>query len=212
MHAAPPPVHVIACGALARELLAVLGRLPGVTIECLPASLHNRPSQIPAAVQARIRARRRGTGRILVGYADCGTGGALDRVCAEEGVQRLPGAHCYELFAGPQVFQALQDQEPGTFYLTDYLARHFDRLVIEGLGIDRYPELLAAYFGNYSRVVYLAQREDPRLAARARRAAARLGLPWELRATGLGGLRDALVAVGGGALVGVGGGVGGGVR
>ena len=195
MSAPPPRVHVIACGALGRELVDVLGQLPSVTIECLPPSLHNRPEQIPDAGRARIRARRADTDQILVGYADCGTGGLLDRVCAEEGVRRLPGAHCYEVFAGAEGFATLHDEEPGTFYLTDYLARNFDRLVIEGLGIDRHPQLLAAYFGNYRRLVHLAQRDDPELEARARQAAARLGLAYERRLTGVGELREALIGV-----------------
>lgn len=190
-----PRVHVIACGALARELVDVLGQLPSVTIECLPPLLHNHPDQIPDAIRQRVRARRADTDRILVGYADCGTGGLLDRVCAEEGVQRLPGAHCYEVFAGGEAFAALHAEDPGTFYVTDYLARNFDRLVIEGLGIDRHPELLAAYFGNYHRLVHLAQRDDPGLEDRARRAAARLGLRHERCLTGVDGLRDALIGI-----------------
>ncbi|WP_052665965.1 DUF1638 domain-containing protein [Nitriliruptor alkaliphilus] len=190
-----PRVHVIACGALARELIEVLGQLPNVTIECLPPSLHNRPDQIPDLVRQRVRARRADTDRILVGYADCGTGGLLDRVCSEEGAERLPGAHCYEVFAGGEAFAALHEQEPGTFYLTDYLARNFDRLVIEGLGIDRHPQLLTAYFGNYRRLVHLAQRDDPDLDEDARRAAARLGLHHERRLTGVTGLRDALIEI-----------------
>ena len=186
-----PGLLVIACGAIARELVRVvhLDRLAGVEITCLPPDLHNRPERIPDAVRARIReARRDGYDDILVGYADCGTGGLLDVVCVEEGVSRLPGAHCYELFAGAEQFASLQEEEPGTFYLTDYLVRNVDRLVFEGLGIDRHPELAALYFGNYRRVVHLAQTDDPELDRRARLAAERLGLAYERRSTGLGSL------------------------
>jgi hypothetical protein len=182
---------VIGCGALAPELVALTRRsgLPEMDLSCLPATLHNRPEQIPAAVRERIRrARARGYDRIFVAYADCGTGGLLDRVLEAEGVDRLEGAHCYEVFAGRQAFAALHDAEPGTFYLTDFLARNFDRLVIRGLGLDRHPELVPLYFGNYRRVVYLAQTDDASLTAAARRGATRLGLTFERRFTGLGEL------------------------
>ena len=181
---------VIACGALARECLAVLAanRLDHVTLTCIPATLHNRPALIPAAVRAKIREGRGRYDRILVAYAECGTGGELDRVLAEEGVARIEGAHCYAFYAGEEDFAALADDEPGTFYLTDFLARHFETLVIEGLGIDRHPELLPLYFGNYRRLLYLAQTEDPVLTQAAEAAAARLGLAFERRFTGMGGL------------------------
>ena len=187
-------ILVIACGALARELAEITGALGGLDFECLPARLHNRPEQIPEAVRRRIRTARGTYERILVGYMDCGTGGLLDRVCAEEGVARLPGDHCYELYAGSGVFAALQEAEPGTFYLTDYLVRHFDRLILEGLGISEHPELLEVYFGNYTRVVHLAQQRDDGLEFRARRAAAALGLRYERVVTGYDGLTAALRA------------------
>ena len=146
-------------------------------LTCLPASLHNRPERIPGAVAARIRrARADGYDRIFVAYADCGTGGLLDRVLEGEGVARLEGAHCYEVYAGRAAFAALADEEPGTFYLTDFLVRNFDRLVVRGLGLDRHPELLPMYFGNYRRLVYLAQADDAALTSRAEAAAATLGL------------------------------------
>ncbi len=193
--AEPRGVLVIGCGAIARELLDLTCSLPHVTVECLPAWLHNRPSGIPDAVADRI-ARARGRYRtIFVGYADCGTGGRLDALLATEGVERLPGAHCYEFFAGTEHFATLHNADPATFYLTDYLARHFDRLVIAGLGIDRHPELLGDYFGNYRRLVYLAQRDDPDLVQRARAAAARLGLAFEHVPTGYGELAPALAAL-----------------
>lgn len=186
----PPRTLVIACGALAREMLALveLNRWTHVTLTCLPAKLHNTPQLIPAAVARKIRAARKRYDRILCLYGDCGTGGLLDRVLEREGVARIDGAHCYEFYAGAETFAALHDAEPGTFYLTDYLARHFERLVIKGLGLDRHPELLPDYFGNYTRVVYLAQTDDPDLRARAERAAERLGLAFEFRFTGMGGI------------------------
>jgi hypothetical protein len=199
--ALPPAVHgarplVIGCGALAVELVALTRRagLPEVELTCLPAALHNRPERIPAAVRARIRkARVAGYDRLFVAYADCGTGGLLDVVLEEEGVARLEGAHCYEVYAGRAAFARLHDEEPGTFYLTDFLVRNFDRLVMRGLGLDRHPELLPIYFGNYRRLVYLAQSEDAALTARARRAALELGdLRFERRFTGLGGLEGSI--------------------
>jgi Protein of unknown function (DUF1638) len=179
-------VLVIACGALAREVLA-LG-LDGSDLVCLPASLHNRPERIPEAMRATIRAKRAAYDEILCLYGDCGTGGALDRVLAEEGVARIAGAHCYAFFAGEAAFAALAEEEPGTFYLTDFLARHFDALVIRGLGLDRFPHLRDAYFGAYRRVVHLAQSDDADTTAKARAAAERLGLAYERRFTGLGGI------------------------
>ena len=186
---------VIGCGALARELVEVTSSLPGVDVACLSPDLHNRPGGIPGAVRARIHeARRDGYERIFVAYADCGTGGLLDPVLAAEGVERLPGAHCYEFFAGSPNFTAMAAGEPGTFWLTDFLARNFERLVIRGLGIDRHPELEAVYFAHYERVVYLSQTDDPDLLILARRAAARLGLAFEHRPTGIVGLAAPIVA------------------
>jgi hypothetical protein len=196
---AAPRVLVVACGALARELVALTRGLPTVDITCLPATLHNRPGGIPGAVRDRIRRRRAGYDTIFVAYADCGTGGLLDRVLAEEKVERLPGAHCYEFFAGRADFARLTEDEPATFFLTDFLVRNFDRLVVRGLGLDRHPELLPIYFGNYRRVLYLAQSDDPALRAAAEGAAARLGLPLEHRSTGLGELGIAVQSLAGAA-------------
>ena len=196
---APPRVLIVACGALARELVALTRGLPNVDLTCLPAALHNRPGGIPGAVRDRIRRRRAAYDTIFVAYADCGTGGLLDRVLEEEGVDRLPGAHCYELYAGRADFERLTDSEPATFFLTDFLVRNFDRLVVRGLGLDRHPELLPIYFGNYRRVLYLAQTDDPSLRAAAERAAARLGLPFEHRSTGFGELGIAVQALTGAA-------------
>jgi hypothetical protein len=187
-------VLVIACGALAHEIVALrkLNNWPHLTIQCLPAELHNRPEKIPAAVQEKIQANRGRYASMFVAYGDCGTGGLLDAMLAQEQVERIPGAHCYEFFAGSSAFATLSDDEPGTFYLTDFLLRHFDRLVVHGLGIDRHPELMAVYFGNYRRLVYLAQLESPQLIEDARVAAKRLGLAFEYRFTGYGELAHSL--------------------
>jgi hypothetical protein len=184
------PGLLIACGALAREIMAVLdaGGLNGLDVTCLPAHLHIRPQLIAEAVRAKVRLGKQSHENVFVLYADCGTGGDLDAVCAEEGVTRIPGAHCYEFFAGAETFAAMSDAEPAAFYLTDFLVRHFDRLVYAGLGLDRYPELLDDYFGNYRRVVYLAQTKNPDLEAQAKAAAVRLGLDYEYHFTGYGGL------------------------
>jgi Protein of unknown function (DUF1638) len=183
-------VLVIACGALAREVLAL--KLDHIDIACLSAQLHNHPKRIPEAMRAKIRANRQAYDEILCLYGDCGTGGELDRVLAEERVRRIEGAHCYAFYAGEQAFSGLAEEESGTFYLTDFLVRHFDALVIRGLGLDRFPELRADYFGNYRRVVHLAQFEDPDLETKAKAAAERLGLAYERRFTGLDGIRTFL--------------------
>ncbi len=177
---------IIACGALANEITA-LRRANGwtqVDVQCLPAELHNRPEKIPDAVRALIQASRANYASIFVAYGDCGTGGLLDGVLREEGVERIPGAHCYEFFATAPVFAALAEAEPGTFYLTDFLLRHFDRLVIRGLGLDRHPELFSAYFGNYRKLVYLAQAPGPASEQEARAIAIRMGLEFEYARTG----------------------------
>ena len=181
---------VIACGALARELVQVVAanRLTHLTIACLPAIWHNRPEKIPAGVRRKIRAARGKYDEILCLYGDCGTGGELDRVLAEEGVERIEGAHCYAFFAGVADFAAMMEDEVGTFFLTDYLARHFDRLIIKGLGLDRFPQLRDDYFRHYTRLVYLAQVEDAALVVKARAAAERLGLAFEMRVTGYGAM------------------------
>jgi hypothetical protein len=193
----PEQVLVLACGALAREVkdLVRLHGLGHVTVECLPADLHNRPDRIPAAVEARLAAASGRYRSVLVGYADCGTGGGIDVVCRRWGATRLAGDHCYELFAGSEAFAQLHQEEPGTFYLTDFLARNFETLVIQGLGIDRHPELLPLYFGNYRRLVHLAQRDDPTTSHRARQAADRLGLTYHHRSTGYGQLGRAMEAL-----------------
>jgi len=187
----------IACGALGREIVALKqthGWDEAVEVTCLPAIWHNTPQRIPAGIRAKIRAGKRKFGRIFVLYGDCGTGGELDRVLQEEGVERIEGPHCYEFFTGSVDFNKLTDEEPGSFFLTDYLARHFDRLIWQGLGLDRHPELRDAYFGNYRRLVYLAQLDEPRLVEKAAAAAERLGLEFLHRRTGYGELATFMAA------------------
>lgn len=185
-----PQALVIACGALGREVME-LKRATGwaeLTVTCLPAKWHNTPEKIAPAVAAKIRGARGRFSRVFVLYGDCGTGGELDRVLEGTGVERIPGPHCYQFFMGTPEFTALTDEEPGCFFLTDYLVRHFDRLIISGLGLDRFPQLLETYFGNYTKLVHIAQIEDADLRARAEKAAARLGLDFEYRFRGMGEL------------------------
>ncbi len=198
-----PRALIIACGALAREIVALrnINDWPYMDVQCLPAELHNRPEKIPAAVKAKIQANRSGYSSIFVAYGDCGTGGLLDKVLQEEQVERIPGAHCYEFFAGSESFHALSEKELGTFYLTDFLLEHFDRLVVRGLGLDRHPSLLATLFGNYRKLVYLAQVPDIKRMTAARAAAERLGLTFDYLVTGYGGLEHSLKVVNQGVVV-----------
>ena len=191
---------IVACGALVSELRAVLhtaGLGDAVDVRYLPANLHNQPDQIVPALRELLAECDALTPhderRVLIGYSDCGTGGHLDALLAEHPhLQRLPGAHCYEMFAGADTFAALHDAEPGTFYLTDFLAKHFDALVWQGLGLDRHPQLRDMYFGNYTRLVLLSQRDDSMVLAAAQAAAAQLGLAFEHVPTGLTQLADAV--------------------
>lgn len=187
-------VLIIACGALAREIVALKRRFDWhhLDMQCIDARLHNRPALIPERVRQEIRDNKKRYDRIFVAYADCGTGGLLDRVLADEQVERLPGAHCYQFLAGVDRFEALADSVPGTFYLTDFLARHFDKLVMGPLKLDSHPELRDAYFGNYTRLVYLSQTIDAGLRQRAEQAARRLGLPFEHVHCGYGALQQNL--------------------
>jgi hypothetical protein len=194
----PPRTLLIACGALAHEIVALknLHHWQHLDVQCLPAELHNRPEKIAPAVRAQIAAHRDRYAQMFVAYADCGTGGALDRVLEEEGVERIAGAHCYEFYAGAAAFAKLHDDEPGTFYLTDFLLRHFERLVIHALGLDRHPELRDTYFGHYRRLVFLAQLPPTEeTLAQARAAADRLGLALDVRHTGYGELERSLKVV-----------------
>jgi hypothetical protein len=190
----PPRVLVLACGALAREILALLPpeRFPVIDLHCLPATLHNRPERIGPALRAALTARAGQYDRILIGYGDCGSGGEVERVAAEFGAAYLPGPHCYAFFTGVAEFARQAEADLGSFFLTDFLARHFETLVWEGLGLDRHPDLRDLYFGNYARVVYLAQTEDAALTFAAGAAAARLGLGFERRFVGYGDLVTSL--------------------
>ncbi|GGB42377.1 hypothetical protein GCM10011316_12870 [Roseibium aquae] len=181
-------VLVIACGALAREILAIKAAngLDHIDLTCLPAQLHNTPDKIPGEVKREILAQQPFYDEILIAYADCGTGGLLDKVLEDTGTRRIEGAHCYAFFTGLEAFDRLEDGQLGTFYLTDFLARHFQTMVIEPLGLDWHPQLRDMYFAHYTRVLYLAQTEDPALEAAARAAADRLGLPFEIQKTGYG--------------------------
>ena len=194
------PVLVIACGALGRELHAIR-RANGwdhLKIRCLDPELHLRPAQIPPRLRTEIDRARGQYRRIFIGYADCGTYGEIDRVLDDyPGVERLPGLHCYEFYAGAERFERLADDEPGTFYLTDFLVRFFDRLVVETLQLDEHPELSDDFFGNYRRLTYLSQTRDSKLLAGARAAAARLGLEFTHVHTGYGALEPAVVRVAG---------------
>ena len=185
---------MLACGAIAREVLTLieLNDWTHVDLRCLPAQLHSRPERIPAAVDAKLTELAGRYDRVFVAYADCGTGGALDPVLERHGVERLPGAHCYGFLAGNDAWDAMQDEEPATFYLTDFLARHFDALVVRALKLDTHPELLSLMFGNYRRLVYLAQTDDPELDRRAEEAAEFLGLDYERVRTGYGELVPSL--------------------
>ncbi|MEC8526509.1 MAG: DUF1638 domain-containing protein [Pseudomonadota bacterium] len=179
---------VIGCGALAEELSALkrANQWTALDIKCLDAALHNRPEQIADRLESVLAQYHAQYTNILIAYADCGTGGAVDRVARQFNAQRLPGAHCYEFYATSPVFEALAEAEPGTFYLTDFLVRHFDRLVIEEMKLDEYPELEEMLFGRYRKVVYLAQVDSSELLQQAERAARRLKLPLEVVTTGYG--------------------------
>ncbi len=187
-------ILIIACGALAREIAALrrANDWTAVDVQCLPPQLHNRPEQIVPAVRAAIQRHRANYRTVFVAYADCGTGGQLDALLREQGIERLPGAHCYEFFAGQRLFAQLSEAEPGTFYLTDFLLRHFDRLVIRGLGMDRHPQLRDEYFRNYKKLVYLAQTSSEASVQRARVIAQQLGLSFETCMVGYGDLSTSL--------------------
>ncbi|WP_210009606.1 DUF1638 domain-containing protein [Neorhizobium galegae] len=191
-------VHVIACGAIAREILAVSRQqgLGHIDLNCLPAIWHAYPQKIvPGLEKAVAEARQAGFEKIFFAYADCGTGGEIDRLCEREGIARIEGPHCYSFFAGNDVFAAKADEDLFSFFLTDFLARQFEAFVIEPLGLDRHPQLKDMYFGNYRKLVYLSQEEDKVLQDKARGAAEYLGLEYEYRFTGYGDLTQALRSV-----------------
>nr|WP_194308529.1 DUF1638 domain-containing protein [Gemmobacter straminiformis] len=189
-------VLLIACGALAHEILA-LKRANGwdhLDLQCLPANLHLWPDRIPAAVEAAVAAHRAEYDKLFVVYADCGTGGLLQQKCKDLGVEMVEGPHCYSFFEGNAAFAAKAETEFTAFYLTDFLVRQFDAFVWKPMGLDRHPELRDMYFGNYTKLVYQAQLDDPSLDAKARDCARRLGLAYERRLTGYGDLATALAA------------------
>lgn len=188
-----PSTLILGCGALARELVEVVrvNGLSNVTVDCLPAVLHHRPALIADALTERLTGSS--YDRILIGYGDCGTVGEIDRVCAEFGATRLPGAHCFEFFAGAATYEALQEAELGTFYLTDFFARHFEMFVMDTLGMTEHPELIELYFGNYTKIVYISQAPSQELMARAESVATMLGLDFEHRPVGYGEMEPAIV-------------------
>ena len=188
-------VLVIACGMIAREVLAVRERLglDHLELTCLPAEFHYRPDRIAPAMDKAIEtARAEGYGSIFVGYADCGTGGHLDRVCEKHGVQRIAGPHCFAFYQGISAFEQAGDADMTSFYMTDFLCRQFEAFFIKPLGLDHHPELAQDFFGNYEKLVYLAQTDDPELEKVAVDAARMLGLAYEKRRTGYGYLTAAL--------------------
>lgn len=188
-------VLVIACGMIAREVLAVREKLGFEHLEltCLPAEYHYYPDRIPPALDAAIeRALKEGYRHIFVGYADCGTGGGLDRVCEKHGVKRIEGPHCFAFYQGLEAFAEREEADMTSFYMTDFLCRHFDAFFLKPLGLDRHPELIQDFFGNYEKLIYLAQTDDPALEKVARKAAQMLDLVYERRFTGYGDLPGAL--------------------
>lgn len=175
---------LIICGALAREILALKERHGWqVDVVAVPATFHMIPARIAPAVEKRIVELRQRYDRLIVVYGDCGTGGALDEMLDRLGVERIAGPHCYEWYGG-SLFQQLMEEEPGTYFLTDFMVRHFRTLILKSMGLDRFPQLKQDYFGNYKRVVYLVQKPDPTLIEQAKAVASYLELPLEIRATG----------------------------
>lgn len=190
-------VLLIACGALAHEILALksLNGWDHLDLQCLPANLHLWPDRIPPAVEKTILERRKDYTDIFVVYADCGTGGELFDLCRKYGVEMVSGPHCYSFFEGNEAFAVKADDEFTAFYLTDFLVRQFDAFVWKPMGLDRHPQLLEMYFGNYTKLVYQAQTNNPALDAKAEDCARRLGLAYERRFTGYGDLAPALAAL-----------------
>jgi len=163
----------------------------------LPAKLHNTPEKIADELRINLLSAKTKFPKIFIGYADCGTGGSIDSLLEEFNIQRLPGAHCYEFFSGKQTFEKMMEKEIGSFFLTDFLVKAFDKLVWQGMKIDRHPELMKIYFKHYKRLVYLAQAENPALQTQANQIAKRLGLEFEYRFTGYGELKNSLSALAG---------------
>ncbi|MBL9047539.1 MAG: DUF1638 domain-containing protein [Tabrizicola sp.] len=190
-------ILLIACGALAREVLALKATngWDHMDLQCLPANWHHYPDRIVPGVETLVNERRHAYETIFVVYADCGTGGLLETKCAELGVEMIAGPHCYSFFEGNEVFAALDEMT--AFYLTDFSVRQFDAFIWKPLGLDRHPALRDMYFGNYTKLVYQAQMNDPALDAKAEDCAKRLGLAYERRFTGYGDLATTLARVAG---------------
>ena len=188
---------IIACGALAREILALkdINGWDHIVLTCLPAIYHVYPEKITGAVEDAVLKHRSDYARIFIAYADCGTGGLLQAKCAELGVEMIEGPHCYSFFEGNETFAEISETEFTAFYLTDFLVRQFDAFVIKPMGLDRHPELRDMYFGNYEKLVYQAQTDDPDLTEKAKVCADRLGLAFERRFTGYSDLQTSLADV-----------------
>ena len=186
--ASPRPLTILGCGALARELLDVMKQFPEGQVEltCLPASWHNTPEKIVPGLAAKIKKLKKQNREILVAYGDCGTGGDIDVLLEKEGISRISGPHCYEMYMGKSQFDDEMEAELGTFFVTDYMVRHFERIVMKGMGLRRHPELRDMYFGHYTRFLYLAQIKDEKLKQKAKNCAAELGLRYEYQFTGYG--------------------------
>jgi len=190
-------ILILACGALSKEISALI-RLNGwshLKTRYLPAILHNTPEKITEQLRMNLQIAQTKFSKIFIGYADCGTGGEIDSMLDEFRVQRLPGVHCYEFYSGKQTFAEIMDEEPGSFFLTDFLVEAFEKLVWQGMKIDRHPELLQVYFKHYKKLVYLAQSENPELQTQAYEIAGRLGLVYEYRFTGYGELEHSIAAL-----------------
>ena len=188
-------LRVIACGMIAREVLAVNEQLgfDHIDLKCLPADYHHHPEKIaPAMETAILKARAEGYDHVFAGYADCGTGGELDKVCEKHGVSRIEGPHCFSFYMGNEAFAKSDDAYMTTFFITDFLARHFETFLKRPLGLDKHPELLEIYFSNYTKALYLAQTDDPELDEKARQAAEFMGLEYERQLTGYGDLVPAM--------------------
>jgi hypothetical protein len=181
-------LQVIACGALARELMVLLDQLPdgAISLTCLPAAWHNHPEKIVPGIKRKVLAARRKGMQIAVAYGDCGTGGTLDEFLEAEQIPRIAGPHCYEMFLGKVEFDVEMERSLGTFFLTDYMVRHFERIVMKGMGIRQRPELRDMYFRHYERLLYIAQTDCKKLRDKAVQAAAELGLDYEYRYAGYG--------------------------
>jgi hypothetical protein len=187
-------VLLIACGALAREIIDLIERnnWQAFDVQCLPAKWHNTPQLIVPAIREKLKTAKDGYKKIYVLYGDCGTGGQLDKLLEEEGVERIDGPHCYAFYSTNEQFVKHEHEDMTSFYLTDYLVRQFDKLIWEGLGLDKHPELRDDYFRHYEKLIYLAQIKDSELQRKAEAAAAKLGLNYEYRFTGYGELASEL--------------------